>query len=52
MPRKITVRLRPFEARALSQLQTVGLPNGADPRDTTDVVREALLQHYRRVVGQ
>lgn len=43
-PTKITVRLSPFEARALWRLRTAGLPPGARPRSITEAVVHALLR--------
>jgi hypothetical protein len=47
-PAKITVRLTPFEARALWQLRTEGLPAGARPRTATEVIVHALLDAAAR----
>jgi hypothetical protein len=47
-PAKITVRLTPFEARALWQLRTEGLPLGARPRTATEVIVHALLDAAAR----
>ncbi len=40
---KVTIRLSPYEARALWKLRTHGLPEGARPRTTTEVLVHALL---------
>jgi hypothetical protein len=49
MPRRVTIRLTPFQARALSRLRTAGLPEGESPRSTTSVLIDALLKEARRV---
>lgn len=43
LPVKITIRLSPYEARALWKLRTHGLPEGARPRTSTEVLVHALL---------
>ena len=40
---KVTIRLSPYEARALWMLRTQGLPEGARPRTSTQVLVHALL---------
>ena len=40
---KVTVRLSPYAARALWKLRTQGLPEGARPRTSTEVIVHALL---------
>jgi hypothetical protein len=40
---KITIRLSPYELRALWRLRTKGLPTGARPRTITQVLVHALL---------
>ena len=40
---KITIRLSPYELRALWKLRTKGLPTGARPRPITQVIVHALL---------
>jgi hypothetical protein len=47
-PSKITIRLSPFEARALWKLRTQGLPAGARPRTITQVLVHALLEAATR----
>jgi hypothetical protein len=43
-PRRVTVRLTPYQARSLWALRTAGLPDGAEPRTATEVIVNALLQ--------
>jgi hypothetical protein len=45
---KITIRLSPYEARALWRLRTKGLPAGARPRTITQVLVHALLDAATR----
>jgi hypothetical protein len=45
---KITIRLSPYEARALDKLRTKGLPAGARPRTITQVIVHALLDAATR----
>lgn len=45
---KITIRLSPFEVRALWKLRTKGLPDGARPRTITQVIVHALLDAANR----
>lgn len=45
---KITIRLSPYEMRALWKLRTRGLPAGARPRPITQVVVHALLDAATR----
>jgi hypothetical protein len=40
---KVSVRLSRYEARALWKLRTHGLPEGARPRTSTEVIVHALL---------
>ncbi|HUQ05958.1 MAG TPA: hypothetical protein VM261_25825 [Kofleriaceae bacterium] len=40
---KVTIRLSPYEARALWKLRMKGLPEGARPRTSTEVLVHALL---------
>lgn len=47
-PSKITIRLSPYEARALWRLRTKGLPAGARPRTITQVLVHALLDAATR----
>lgn len=47
-PSKITIRLSPYEARALWRLRTKGLPAGARPRTITQAVVYALLDAANR----
>jgi hypothetical protein len=48
---KITIRLSPYEARALDKLRTKGLPAGARPRTITQVIVHALLDAATRDDG-
>jgi hypothetical protein len=43
-PRRVTVRLTPYQARLLWAMRTGGLPDGAEPRTATEVIVAALLQ--------
>ena len=43
LPAKVTIRLSPYQARALWKLRTLGLPEGARPRTSTEVLVHALL---------
>ena len=45
---KITIRLSPYELRALWRLRTKGLPAGARPRTITQVLVNALLDAATR----
>jgi hypothetical protein len=45
---KITIRLSPYEARALWRLRMKGLPAGARPRTITQVIVHALLDAATR----
>ncbi|HEY5949024.1 MAG TPA: hypothetical protein VIV40_26210 [Kofleriaceae bacterium] len=47
-PSKITIRLSPYELRALWRLRTQGLPEGARPRTITQVLVHALLDAATR----
>lgn len=49
LPTKITIRLSPYEARALWRLRTAGLPVGARPRTVTQVLVHALLEAAARL---
>jgi hypothetical protein len=42
-PRRVTIRLTPYEARLLWRLRIAGLPEGARPRTATTVLVHALL---------
>jgi hypothetical protein len=43
-PRRVTIRLTPYEARLLWRLRTAGLPDGVRPRTATDVLVHALVR--------
>jgi hypothetical protein len=45
---KVTIRLSPYELRALWKLRTKGLPTGALPRPITQVIVHALLDAATR----
>ena len=48
LPEKVTIRLSPYEARLLWKLRTEGLPDGARPRTSTEVLIHALLAAAQR----
>jgi hypothetical protein len=50
-PRRVTIRLTPYQARKLWKLRTHGLPGGARPRTVTEVLVGALLKASSTVDG-
>jgi hypothetical protein len=48
-PRRVTIRLTPYQARALWKLRNHNLVEGQLPRSVTAVLVEALLRQAREV---
>jgi hypothetical protein len=49
LPRRVTIRLTPYQSRRLWKLRTAGLPEGARPRSVTETLVHALLDAARAV---
>jgi hypothetical protein len=48
-PHRVTIRLTPYQARALWKLRTHALVEGQTPRTVTHVLVEAMLKEARHI---
>jgi hypothetical protein len=48
-PHRVTIRLTPYQARALWKLRTNALVEGQTPRTVTHVLVEAMLKEARHI---
>ena len=48
-PHRVTIRLTPYQARALWKLRTTALVEGQTPRTVTHVLVEAMLKEARHI---
>jgi hypothetical protein len=48
-PHRVTIRLTPYQARALWKLRTHALVEGQEPRTVTHVLVEAMLKEARHI---
>lgn len=48
-PHRVTIRLTPYQARALWKLRTSALVEGQTPRTVTHVLVEAMLKEARHI---
>jgi hypothetical protein len=48
-PTRVTIRLTPYQARALWKLRTHALVEGQTPRTVTHVLIEAMLKEARHI---
>jgi hypothetical protein len=49
LPRRVTIRLTPYQSRRLWKLRSADLPEGARPRTVTEVLVRALLDAARAI---